>query len=89
MRVRWSDVALRDVSRIHDYLYDFNPLAARRIAETLLLAGDSLGTFPRRGRPGFAPGTRELVALRPYVLVYRVEEAEILVVGVFHGAQDR
>ena len=89
MKVRWSDVALRDVSRIHDYLYDLNPVAARRIAETLLVAGDSLPTFPRRGRPGSAPGTRELAAVPPYLLIYKADEAEVVIVGVFHAAQDR
>ena len=42
------------------------------------------------GRPGRARGTRELVEA-PYIIVYRVHEArdEIVVLAIFHGAQNR
>jgi toxin ParE1/3/4 len=42
------------------------------------------------GRPGLVPGTRELLEW-PYIIVYRVDErrAEVVVVAVIHGAQDR
>lgn len=32
----------------------------------------SIEYLPERGRPGLVPGTRELVALWPYVIVYRI-----------------
>lgn len=44
------------------------------------------------GHPGRAAGTYEWTVRRlPYIIVYEVHEdtAEILVIGVFHGAQDR
>ena len=42
------------------------------------------------GRPGSEKGTRELVEY-PYVIVYDVKERrkEIIVLAIFHGAQDR
>ena len=42
------------------------------------------------GRPGLEPGTRELVE-PPYVIVYEVHDDldEVIVLAVFHGAQDR
>ncbi len=63
MTVSWRAAALADIARIADE----NPIAAKRVATELLLAGDSLETFPRRGRPGRAAGTRELAPVRPYV----------------------
>lgn len=62
MTVVWSAAALADLARIARHVAAENPLAARRVARELLLAGDSLEVFPRRGRPGRAVGTRELVA---------------------------
>lgn len=59
-----------------------------RIRE-LLLAADSLSVFPRRGRPGLLAGTREMVAVSPYILVYRVDEDGVTILRIWHGAQDR
>lgn len=92
MPVIWAPQALADVSRITAYIAAENPVAATRVARELLLAGDSLAMFPRRGRPSLAlPGRRELVVVRPYVIVYRVlhdgETVDIL--RVWHAAQDR
>lgn len=43
------------------------------------------------GRSGAEPGTREWVVPRlPYIVVYEAHEVrdEIIVIAVFHGAQD-
>ena len=89
MRVVWTATALEDVRAARDYIHERNPLAARRIAEDLLAAGDSLTDFPYRGRPGRTVGTRELVIVRPYIIVYEVGEDRVLILRVWHGAQRR
>lgn len=89
MKVRWTVPALSDIATHHDYLTVFSPAAARRIARALREAGDTLARFPRRGRPGREPGTRELVAVHPYVVVYAVDAAEVRILRVWHAAQDR
>jgi plasmid stabilization system protein ParE len=55
----------------------------------LVAACDRLEHLPERGRPGLVAGTRELVALWPYVIVYRVFEDSVEVIRIWHGAQDR
>ena len=90
MPVRWRTRALADVRRITSYIAPDNPVAAVRIGRELLVAGDSLATFPLRGRPGVQPGTRELLALRPYVIVYRLDPTGLVtILRVWHAAQDR
>jgi addiction module RelE/StbE family toxin len=90
MPVVWRTRALADISRIVRYIAADNPVAAARVARELLVAGDSLVPFPRRGRPGRQAGTRELVAIRPYIIVYRVTgEDAVTILRVWHGAQDR
>jgi len=90
VKVVWRAAAVADIAAIHRHIHEENPLAARRVAEELYLAGARLDLFPHRGRPGLA-GTRELVAMRPYVLVYRVDEAvqEVRILRVWHAAQER
>ena len=89
MTVVWQAAALADIRRILGYITTENPAAARRIARELMLAGDSLELFPLRGRTGLVPGTRELVAVRPYILVYEAEGDSIRILRVWHSAQDR
>jgi toxin ParE1/3/4 len=81
--------ASADVRRIFRYIARENPVAAQRIARELTLAGDSLALFPYRGRPGRTPGTRELSAVHPYVIVYEVERTDVTILLVWHSAQDR
>ncbi len=91
MRVVWRADARDDRRRIFNYLAERNPAAAARLIEALILAADSLASFPDRGRPGRAPGTRELTAVYPYLVVYAVDRAAgvVRILRVWHGAQDR
>lgn len=88
MRIVWSDDALDDVERIHLYIRERNPIAARQVAERLFAAAASLSDFPHRG-PGSTAGFRELVIVRPYVLVYRVQPEGVRIVRVWRGAPRR
>ena len=91
MRVEWSQTALDDRTAIFDYLLERNAHAAVAMSEALVLAGDSLATFPLRGRPGLVTGTRELVIVLPYVLVYDVESGNdaVRILRIWHSAQNR
>lgn len=89
MRVLWSDDAQADRDAILSWLLERNPAAALRVAEALILAGDSLSDLPERGRPGRIPGTRELVAVPPYLIIYALRGEEVLILRIWHGARDR
>ncbi len=87
MRVIWSPQALRQVERASDYLLDFNPRAAVRLAEGLVAAGDSLAHFPDRGRPVHGTDMRELVTAFPYVIRYRVVRDTVHILRVRHTSR--
>jgi plasmid stabilization system protein ParE len=91
MRVEWRPIARADLKQIFQYLTERNPYAAEDLADELLLAADSLASFPYRGRPGLVPGTRELLTVWPYLVVYVVDPNNQLVViqRIWHGAQHR
>jgi plasmid stabilization system protein ParE len=90
LTVVWRADARADVIRIVRHIAEENPIAARKIARELILAGDGLAVFPRRGRPGLIQGTRELTIVTPYVLVYEVAAGEdVSILRVWHGAQAR
>ncbi len=90
MPVVWRAKALADVGRIVRSIATDNPVAAKRVGRELLLAGDSLTMFPRRGRPGRLAGTREWVVMPPYLIVYRVSGTDMVtILRVWHAARDR
>lgn len=89
MIVAWTPEAVGDVAAIHRYVSRFNPSAAANMARSLCEAGGSLSAFPERGRAGLIEGTRELVVLETYVVVYRIRAETVEIVRVWHAAQRR
>jgi plasmid stabilization system protein ParE len=62
------------------------PIAAQRLGQRLFAAGASLADHPERGRMS-TQGRREIVAVPPYVLRYRVVGDVIVIGSVRHGAR--
>jgi toxin ParE1/3/4 len=92
MRVRYALAARFDIDGIYEFLAKRNPTAASRVVTRIRQAAERLGEFPHLGHVGRAPATFEWTVRRlPYIIVYEVREerAEVVVLGVFHGAQDR
>lgn len=91
MNIEWRPEAEADRDRIIDFIGAENPFAARQILAAMIDKIDSLAEFSHRGRAGLVPGTRELVALHPFVIVYDVnEETRIIrILRIWHTAQDR
>jgi len=90
LSVVWRAQALADIVRPVNYIATENPVAARKMGRELLRAGDSLISFPRRGRCGVDPTTRELATVKPNIIVYELDDAgNVTILNVWHGAQDR
>jgi toxin ParE1/3/4 len=92
MKVRYTLEALEHIDAIGAYIEARNPEAARRVIARIRAAADRLGEFPRIGHVGLVAGTFEWpVRGLPYIIVHQLDVAadEVVVIGVFHGAQDR
>jgi toxin ParE1/3/4 len=89
MLVRWTEPAVRDLTNICHYTEGHEGSdAARRVALRIYEGLGSLTQFPRRGRLGRSPGTRELVfAGLPFLAVHRVGDDFVEIVRILHGAQ--
>ena len=86
MRVIWTATALADIGRTYQYIEAENPRAAQLVAKALRDLGDSLSHFPHRGRP-IGPNLREVLAVYPYIIRYRIVVDTVWIVQVRHGAQ--
>jgi plasmid stabilization system protein ParE len=87
----WTDEAPKlsgaHLEAIVEYVEAFNPAAARRLGERLIEAADSLAEFAERGRDA-GLGRREMTTVWPYVLRYRVEMDQVVILRIRHGARD-
>src|SRR5689334_12704806 len=92
MKVRYTIDALLHILAIHSYISERNPVAATRVVARIRSAAGRLGEAPRIGHAGALAGTREWTVVGlPYVIVHELNEPEneVIVLGIYHGAQHR
>jgi toxin ParE1/3/4 len=93
VRLRFTTEARGHIAAIYSYIRDRSPAAATQVAARIRLATERLAEFPRMGHAGRVAGTYQWVVRGlPYIIVYQTDASdpdEVLILGVFHGAQDR
>ncbi|WP_416674377.1 type II toxin-antitoxin system RelE/ParE family toxin [Egbenema bharatensis] len=87
----FSPKAVGDLESIVRYIALDNPNSARKVGQSLLAKTKELSQFPFRGQkvPEFDnPNIRQLI-LKPYRIVYRVDEDKklISIVRFWHSSQ--
>ena len=88
MRLEWLPTAARDLTAQLEWVASHDPWAAIDVGDAVHEAVGRLADHPAIGRPGRLAGTRELVVVgTPYVVVYRIEPAAVLVLRILHAAQ--
>jgi len=85
--VRWTQPANDDFLGLVAWIAAERPGSAASVGRRILNAVELLRDFPMQGRPGRSPDTRELVISGlPYLVVYSVEPATVVILRVLHGA---
>jgi toxin ParE1/3/4 len=82
----WTDEARANLAAVHAYIAQFSPLNAQRFSVKLVEAVESLVEHPDRGRP-VRGGRRDLVAVWPYIVRYRVTADAVIILRIRHGAR--
>ena len=85
----WTPAALADVARLHDFLKDRNPLAARRAVRAIREGLGLLADQPQVGRPveNMEPEFREwLISFggSGYVALYHFDGEDAVILAVRH-----
>jgi plasmid stabilization system protein ParE len=84
--VVWSARSKHDLEGIRAYIGQFAPLAAQRFTLRLVTAIENLAQQSHRGR--LVRGeVREMVAISPYIVRYRITADAVQIVRIKHGAQ--
>ena len=89
MSVVWKPNATAElVEYVVDYANRRDPLTAWRVFDEVQARAKRLADQPGIGRPGRVRGTREFVVTgTPFILVYRVQGAQVEILRVLHGRQ--
>jgi len=87
-KIRWLRLALADLDELMAYIAKDNPEAATKVAGKIWETTRMLSNHPAIGKPGRAPGTREMVATgTSYIVPYRVVANEVQILRILHGAR--
>jgi plasmid stabilization system protein ParE len=86
----WSPEAVEDIDAIAAYIERDSPWYARAVASKIVETAESIPEYPELGRivPEIDdPAIRERLVHR-YRVIYRLDEARVLIAAVIHGRQD-
>jgi toxin ParE1/3/4 len=89
-RVVWTQTAERALSEAAEYVAQDSQTAAEALVERLLKAASSLEHFASRGHPPpeFSDLSIPELLVQPYRLIYRVTEADVVVLALIHQRRD-
>ena len=85
--VIWTKRARDNLLAIRLYVWQFNPAAARIVADKLIEKSNALANFPYRGRAVAKTSLRELLTVPPYIIRYRIERRSIVILRIRHAAR--
>lgn len=89
MTVRWSRMALRHLTAIHDYIAQNSPRYAQGMVDRITRRSEQLADFPQSGSvvPEYEDESVREVLEHPYRVIYRVSGELVEVLAVVHGAR--
>jgi len=87
VRVVWTPDALQDRVDVWDHIVADNPQAAVLMDALFSDAAAKLADYPKLGRLGKIPGTRELIPHESYRLMYEISGETVWVLALIHTAR--
>ena len=90
MKLRVLPAAREDLKSLRAYIASENPHAANDVATRLVRAIQFIAAKPEIGRPTKRSGIREWsVSGLPYVIPYRVRDAHVEILRIWHARRKR
>jgi addiction module RelE/StbE family toxin len=90
LRLSYTPEALAELDEVLGYLTEHSPRGARRVHQRLQAMIGFVARHPYAGTELRGRGMRRIAVVPyPYLVFYRVEDDEVIVIGVRHAARDR
>jgi addiction module RelE/StbE family toxin len=87
VKLVWTQQAEEDRKQIFTYIFEHDEDAAEAMDILFTAKAETLLKFPAMGRQGRIIGTRELVAHKHYLLIYRVYDDAVEITAVLHTSR--
>jgi addiction module RelE/StbE family toxin len=87
MNLLWTRPASADRRRVYEFISADNLRAARKMDLIFAEKAEILTRFAEIGRPGRVSGTRELLAHRHYLLIYRILGDTVQILRLLHTSR--
>lgn len=85
--IEWTAQADGDAEALFDHIAKDDFQTAANVITRVIAATNRLDQFPKIGRPGRVPGTRELILPKqPYVVIYRHDKEKVTILRLLHTA---
>lgn len=91
MKLVWTDHALKDLVRLHEFLAPESPAAAAKAVQKLVTTANRLQHFPRMGErlDHYDPREVRRIFAGPYEIRYRLTAESIFILRLWHGRERR
>jgi len=87
MKLIWSPRSASELAAIVTYIAEDNLDAALDLDYHITHSAERLTNFPKMGKPGRIPGTRELTVHEHYILVYEIFGDVLHILSVLHTSR--
>ncbi len=91
MELKWTNKALSDLVRLHEFLLPLNKQAAASTVQSLTAASAKLLAQPRLGErlDEFAPREVRSIFIEHYEMRYEIQQSIIYVLRLWHTRENR
>ncbi len=85
--LEWSPRSQRNIEKIRAYIESDNPKAAQTVVDELVISAAMLRAFPLLGKPWKREARKLVVSKYPYVIIYKLTPAKVLILAVAHTSR--
>jgi plasmid stabilization system protein ParE len=91
MKLKWTNQALSDLTRLYEFLSPVNKQAAARVVQTLVAAPARLAEYPHIGETldEFRPREVRRLLVGQYEMRYEIQGPTIYILRIWHTREDR
>ena len=90
MKIYWTESAVGDLKGIKEYIARDSEYYAINLSDRVISAVEQLQLFPEMGRkvPEADENNIREIIIRPYRIIYQLQESSINIITIVHSARD-